>query len=102
MYDEAMRQLDVIVNDNESQNKFMSMVNNSLDNIIDKLRRDLPGHKEMDFRFLMYVIAGFDATTISNLTGYSVGTVYTKKNRLKGEISNLSSEYRDFYLEFIG
>ena len=102
LYDEAMRQLDVIVNDNESQNKFMSMVNNSLDNIIDKLRRDLPGHKEMDFRFLMYVIAGFDATTISNLTGYSVGTVYTKKNRLKGEISNLSSEYRDFYLEFIG
>lgn len=101
LYDEAMRQLDVIVNDNESQNKFMSMVNNSLDNIIDKLRHDLPGHKEMDFRFLMYIIAGFDATTISNLTGYSVGTVYTKKNRLKGEISSLSSENRDFYLEFI-
>ena len=101
LYDEAMRQLDVIVNDNESQNKFMSMVNSSLDNIIDKLRRDLPGHKELDFRFLMYVIAGFDATTISNLTGYSVGTVYTKKNRLKGEISCLSSKYRDFYLEFI-
>lgn len=101
LYDEAMRQLDVIVNDNESQHKFMSMVNNSLDNIIDKLRRDLPGHKELDFRFLMYVIAGFDATTISNLTGYSVGTVYTKKNRLKSEISSLESEYRDFYLEFI-
>ena len=101
LYDEVMRQLDVIVNDNESQNKFMSIVNNSLDNIIDKLRHDLSGHKEMDFRFLMYVIVGFDATTISNLTGYSVGTVYTKKNRLKGEISNLSSAYRDFYLEFI-
>lgn len=102
LYDEAMRQLDVIINDSESQNKFMSMVNESLDNIMDKLRRDLPGHKELDFRFLMYIIAGFDATTISNLTGYSVGTVYTKKNRLKGEISNLSSKYRDFYLEFIG
>lgn len=101
LYDEAMRQLSVIVNDKESQNKFMSMVNGSLDNIIDKLRHDLPGHKEQDFRFLMYVIAGFDATTISNLTGYSVGTVYTKKNRLKGEISSLESEYRDFYLEFI-
>ena len=101
VYDEAMRQLEVIINDKETQNKFMSMVNNSLDNIIDKLRRDLPGHKELDFRFLMYVIVGFDATTISNLTGYSIGTVYTKKNRLKGEISSLSSEYRDFYLEYI-
>lgn len=101
LYDEAMRQLEIIVNDDDSQKKFMSMVNSSLDNIIDKLRRDLPRHKEMDFRFLMYVIAGFDATTISNLTGYSIGNVYTKKNRLKGEISALSSEYRDFYLEFI-
>lgn len=101
LYDEAMRQLSVIGNDKESQNKFMSMVNGSLDNIIDKLRRDLPSHKELDFRFLVYVIAGFDATTISNLTGYSVGTVYTKKNRLKSEISSLESEYRDFYLEFI-
>lgn len=101
LYDEVMRQLDIIVNDKESQNKFMSMVNGSLDNIIDKLRLDLPGHKELDFRFLMYVIAGFDAKTISNLTGYSVGTVYTKKNRLKTEISRLSSNNRDFYLEYI-
>lgn len=101
LYDEAMRQLSVIVNDEKSQKEFMSMVNGSLDNIIDKLRCELPHHKESDFRFLMYVIAGFDATTISNLTGYSVGTVYTKKNRLKSEISALNSDYREFYLEFI-
>lgn len=101
LYDEAMRQLDIIFNDQDSQNIFMSMVNNSLDGIIDKLRKDLPNHKEQDFRFLVYVIAGFDATTISNLTGYSVGTVYTKKNRLKGEISRLSSSHKDFYLQYI-
>lgn len=101
LYEEAMRQLDVIVNDTESQNKFMSRVNKSLDNILDKLREDLPGHKEQDFRFLMYVIAGFDATTISNLTGYSVGTVYIKKHRLKNEISALESPNKEMYLEFI-
>lgn len=101
VYQEAMRQLDVIINDDETRNKFMTIVNDSLDNIIDKLRRDLPGHKELDFIFLMYVIAGFDATTISTLTGYTVGTVYTKKNRLRNEISSLESEQRDFYLEFI-
>lgn len=102
LYDEAMRQLDVIINDGETHAKFMSMVNGSLDNIIDKLRQDLPGHKEHDFQFLMYIIAGFDATTISNLTGYAVGTVYTKKTRLKEEISKLKSQYRDFYLDYIG
>ena len=96
-----MRQLDVIVNDTESKNKFMSLVNKSLDNIIDKLKHDLPNHKEQDFQFLMYVIAGFDATTISNLTRYSVGTVYIKKHRLRNEISALESPYKDMYLEFI-
>lgn len=101
LYDEAMRQLDIIINDKDSQEKFMSLVNNSLDSIMDKLRTDLPNHKELDFRFLMFIIVGFDATTISNLTGYSVGTVYTKKNRLKGTISGLSSPYKDFYLQFI-
>ena len=101
LYDEAMRQLDIIINDRESQDKFMVMVNCSLDNIIDKLRMDLPNHKDQDFRFLMFIIVGFDATTIANLTGYSVGTVYTKKNRLKGEIANLSSPHKDFYLRYI-
>lgn len=101
IYDEVMSQLRDIINDEDSQNRFMSMVNASLDGIMDKLHQDLPKHKEQDFRFLMYIIVGFDATTISSLTGYSVGTVYTKKNRLKVEISALSSPYRDFYLEYI-
>lgn len=101
LYNEAMHQLDIIISDTESQERFMTLVNDSLDNIIDKLRKDLPSRKEQDFRFLMFIIVGFDATTISNLTGYSVGSVYTKKNRLKNEISALSSPYRDFYLHFI-
>ncbi len=60
----------------------------------------LRSHKEQDFRFLAFIIAGFDAATISHLTGYSVGSVYTKKNKLKKEIANLDSPYRDFYLQF--
>lgn len=101
VYEEAMRQMDIIINDADSRLKFMKLVNNSLDNILDKLRIDLPNHKQSDIHFLMFIIVGFDATTISNLTGYSVGTVYTKKNRLKGEIASLSSPYKDFYLEYI-
>ncbi len=101
LYDEAMRQLDIIINDKASEDKFMSLVNNSLDNIIDKLREDLPDHNERDFRFLTYIIVGFDATTVSSLTGYSVGTVYTKKNRLKSEISNLTTPHKELYLHFI-
>lgn len=101
IYDMVMNQIGLIVNDDYSQNKFMSLVNESLGGIIDKLRVDLPDHKDSDFRFLMFVIIGFDAKTISSITGYSVGTVYVKKNRLKNEISMLSSPYKDYYLEYI-
>ncbi len=101
IYEEAMRQISVIGQDVDSQNKFMAIVNQSLDGIMDKLQSDLPEHQEQDFRFLVLVIVGFDAKTIANLTGYAVGTVYTKKNRLKAEISALASPNRDFYLEYI-
>lgn len=101
LYEAAMRHVSAIVNEKEPQVAFMSIVNDSLDNLLDKLRVDLPKHKDIDFVFLMYVIIGFDATTIASLLGYSVGTVYTKKNRLKNEITNLNSEYRDIYLSYI-
>lgn len=100
LYTEAIRQLDIIINDRTNQDRFVAQVNDSLDGIIDKLRKDFPDHKEQAFHFLAFIIAGFDAATISHLTGYSVGTVYTKKNKLKKEIANLDSPYRDFYLQF--
>ena len=101
IYDEVKRQVSVIANDEENQDRFISLVNASLDNIVDKLQQDLPNHSTQDFRFLTYIIAGFDAKTIANLMDYSVGTVYTKKNRLKTEISGLSSPNREFYLDYI-
>ena len=100
LYTEAIRQLDIIINDRTNQDRFVAQVNDSLDGMIDKLRKDFPDHKEQAFHFLAFIIAGFDAATISHLTGYSVGTVYTKKNKLKKEIANLDSPYRDFYLQF--
>lgn len=100
LYAEAIRQLDIIINDRDNQDKFVALVNDSLDGIIDKFRKDIPSHKEPVFSFLAFIIAGFDAATISHLTGYSVGTVYTKKNKLKKEIANLDSPYRGFYLQF--
>lgn len=101
IYDEVKRQVSVIANDEENQDRFISLVNASLDNIVDKLQQELPNHSTQDFRFLTYIIAGFDAKTIANLMDYSVGTVYTKKNRLKTEISGLSSPNREFYLDYI-
>lgn len=101
LYEEALRQVSIITNDKQSQKDFMVLVDKTLDNIIQKLRMDLPYNKEEDFVFLTFTIVGFDAKTISSITGYSVGTVYTKKNRLRHKISELTTPHRDFYLEYI-
>ncbi len=101
IYEQVMDILRVIDTDVESQSKFENDINNSLDNIMVKLRADLPNHKEADFRFIQYIIAGFEAKTIANIMGYSVASVYTKKNRIKSEISKIESPNKILYETFI-
>lgn len=102
VYEEVKRQIEDIKHNDAAQAEFMNTVNESLDNIIDKLRADLPDHKEHDFLFLAYVIAGFEAKTIAGLMGITTNSVYTKKNRLKNELINTKSPNLDLYMSHWG
>lgn len=99
VYETVKRQIEAIAQNDNAQSKFMDMVNESLDHIIDKLRLDLPNHTEQDFLFLTYVIVGFEAKTIASLMGISANTVYTKKARIKNELIASNSPNMDFYLK---
>lgn len=101
IYKEVIKQVSLMERDHDSSSKFISIVNESLHNIIDKLRIDFPKYKEQDFLFISYLIVGFEAKTIAMLMGYTVGTVYTKKNRIKVEINILNSSFKELYLEYI-
>jgi hypothetical protein len=101
IYDKAADVMKMFSDDMEAQRQLESEMNEALDGIVHKLRVDLAGHSESDFRFLQYCIIGLEAKTISRIMGYAVASVYTKKNRLKKEIRALDSEYKDFYLLFL-
>ena len=101
VYDRVKTLVRDLENDDFAHDRFTEAVNESLDGIIDKLREDFPNQNKKDFHFAAYVIAGLDAKTISTLTGYSQGTVYTKKNRLKKAVSESESPYREMYLDFL-
>ena len=101
IYEEVKKILGNISGDEEAQTKFADTLNARLDGILDKLKIDLPDHNEKDFNFLAFVIAGFDAKTIATLMNYSVGSVYTKKNRLKSKIDKISSENTKLYKEYL-
>lgn len=97
IYEQVTEMLQIIDTDVEFENE----INSSVDNIMVKLREDMPNHNETDYRFIQYIIAGFDAKTIASIMGYSVDSIYTKKNRIKREISKIQSPHKSLYETFI-
>ena len=85
----------------DHQKEFERRINSDLDNIMEKLRKDFPELKESDFRFLSYVIVGFDATTRAIILNETSGNMRVKKARLLKKIYNSSSENLHLYKCFL-
>ena len=102
IYDEVKRNLSLVIDDEKNQTEFEDKINLCLDGIMTRLRKDLPGYRETDYRFITFLIAGFSPKTIACIMGYTVGTVYVKKNRLKEDIKELDSPDKDTYLKYLG
>lgn len=59
------------------------MLDDNLDGIMTKLRAAIPDATEKDFRFISFLILGFDTKTIARMMDYNVNTVYTKRYNIK-------------------
>jgi len=88
--------------DIHSRERFEEMLNKDLDNVMTNIRKDFPRFKELDFVIFSYMAVGFDATTISNLTGESISNIYTRKSRIRQKISASSTPNKDLYLRIMG
>ena len=87
--------------DEPNQKDLESMLDDNLDGIMTKLRAAIPDATEKDFRFISFLILGFDTKTIARMMGYNVNTVYTKRYIIKGKISKLDGENKALFSEFI-
>ena len=92
---------DEIKRGESGQKEFEKRINMELDNIMGKLRLDFPEFKESDFRFLSYVIVGFDATTRSIILNETPNNMRVKKARLLKKIMNSDSENIPLYSCFL-
>lgn len=68
------------------QSKFEARINRDADNIIAKIRKDYPRYSEDDIRLICYIVAGFDATTISVLMNITGENARVKKHRIRGRL----------------
>lgn len=91
----------LVSNDKEGNRQFEHQLNKELGNIMAHFRKDIPGKDESTYRFVSYLIAGFDPPAISLLMGYSIGFIYKKKSLLVAEITQLESAYKPDYLDFL-
>lgn len=86
----------------EEKSRFERKVDSYFDGIMSFFRMDFPGLPESDYRFMCFVFAGFDATTIMLIMDMpSLSSVHTKKSRLKKMITVSDVPEKSRYLDFI-
>lgn len=103
VYARIKRYAEDIHGDTESHRRFEAMLDRNLDNIMRDFRQEFPGWKEDDYVFMSYVLAGFDATTISVICAMpSIAAVYMRKSRMKKKIAESTSPKKDVFMESMG
>lgn len=88
----------VSILDEPNHKQLEAMIDDGLDGIMKKLRSAMPGASEKDFRFIAFVILGFDAKTIARMMNYSVNSVYTKRSNLKEKLLSLAFDDKEIIL----
>lgn len=79
-----------------------AILNTNLDNIMARLRDELPHLKEKDYAFLTLLYARFSGKTIATFMKLERNHIYQIKHRLRDEIKSSDSTSRDFFLENLG
>lgn len=93
---------DYIDNFSSSKNGYSAVelfVNESLDNIMVKLRSEISGLKECDYRLLCLVYANFSTNAMCLFLGYDKNKLYKRKSKLKAVIGNSDAVSKEAFLK---
>lgn len=102
VYNEVKKIVSGIIEDDAGQRKFEDLLNGICDDIMKNFRKDFPALLEEDYRFVSYLFAGFDTTSICLMFNISSAeAVYSKKYRIKKIIQKSTSEFKEKYLKMI-
>ena len=76
-----------------------AILNTNLDNIMARLRAELPHLKEKDYTFLTYLYARFSGKTIATFMRLERNHIYQIKYRLRDEIKASNAPSKDLFLD---
>lgn len=83
------------------QAKLEETINDNLENVMLRFRKDFPSIKERDYMLFMFLILDFSPRAISILQDLKTEVVYNHKSKLKRKIAASDSEYVTEYLSYI-
>ena len=101
MYKKVLNLMNEVKKDYSNRARFEAMLDEDLDMIMTRLRKEMPKFSETDFAIFSYLIVGFDATTISRLIDMTVNNVYAHKRRIRIRIEERQPEHASQFLEIL-
>ena len=102
VYEKVEEMIKDINGDLAGQRRFERILDSKLNKIMNHFRQDFPKYSEADYRFVSFLFASFDATTICIILDMpSVDAAYMKKSRIKKTILNSDAVYKQDYLDML-
>ena len=101
VYNEMNRLIYQFSKDKNAIQELENTVNRCCNNVMAKLREELPTLDEIDYLQLCYHYAGFSGKLISLLLNKSQANIYMRKSRLKEKISQSNIKNKEEILAFL-
>lgn len=105
LQDKIMKEVKTIIKDlredPESVKQMEVVLDNSCNNLVKRLRNQIPALKEDEIRLYVFVASGFSSTTISTILEKEKNIIYNRIYRLKGKISSSDAENKQDFLSFL-
>ena len=102
IYEKVQSMVSDFRNEISDTEEFEAMLNADLDDVVSRLRNEVPRIKQVDVSMFCFMAIGFDVTTISHLMNVSMNTIYIRKSRLRQKIEELSPMHKEQFLQILG
>ena len=101
IFNKVKAMLDSYASDEAGKQEIEELVNACYDNVMVKVRQELPLLKGPELDLLRYIYAGFSLRVISLFTGDSINYTAVKKSRLKAKIAASDAPSRELFISLI-
>lgn len=99
IYKEVQSIIESFGKDHEDLKELEYIVNSTKEDILVKLREELPALKESEYFFFCYTFAGFSSRAISLLLHENIDTIYQHRSRWKKKIELQNPLHKDLFLK---